>query len=68
VAGHSGPRRLSDEIVECTLAEEPAKPSPSDSFLLTDKFEAMLPDRLAAVKLRGFIEDVAGRRWPASRG
>jgi serine/threonine protein kinase len=67
-AGHTAPRRLSDEIVECTLAEEPAKPSPSDSFLLTDKFEAMLPDRLAAVKLRGFIEDVGGEAVASEPG
>ena len=68
-AGHTPPKRpVSDEIVECTLAAEPAVPSPSDSFLLTDKFEAMLPDRLAAVKLRGFIEDVGGEAVASEPG
>ena len=33
---------------------------PEDQFLLSDLFEAMLPERLAAAKLRGFIEDVRG--------
>ena len=44
-----------EEIVECTLAEES---SFEDRFILSDLFEAMLPERLAAAKLRGFIEDV----------
>jgi serine/threonine protein kinase len=57
-AGYSPRKRpVSDEIVECTLAAEPVAPSPADPYVLSDKFEATLPDRLAAVKLRGFIED-----------
>jgi eukaryotic-like serine/threonine-protein kinase len=51
-----------DDVVICTLADEGKPPvaSPADKFVLSDKFEAMLPERLAAVKLRGFIEDVNG--------
>jgi serine/threonine protein kinase len=52
-----------DDIVVCTLADGDSKPRPaseSDKFVLSDQFEAMLPERLAAVKLRGFIEDVNG--------
>jgi hypothetical protein len=68
-AGHAPPKRpVSDEIVECTLAEQPAAPSPADRFVLSDKFEAMMPDRLAAVKLRGFIEDVGGEAVASEPG
>ena len=51
-----------DDIVVCTLAEDSkVKPATkSDKFVLSDQFEAMLPERLAAAKLRGFIEDVNG--------
>ena len=52
-----------DDIVVCTLADDDSKPrvaTASDKFVLSDRFEAMLPERLAAVKLRGFIEDVNG--------
>jgi serine/threonine protein kinase len=60
----SGSRPVADEddIVVCTLADD-AKEVPeakSDKFVLSDEFEAMLPERLAAAKLRGFIEDVNG--------
>ena len=52
-----------DDIVICTLADDEPKRPPAtaaDKFVLSDRFEAMLPERLAAVKLRGFIEDVNG--------
>ena len=44
------------------LALEPprAPPTVADNFVLSDRFEALLPERLAAAKLRGFIEDVNG--------
>ncbi len=68
-AGFTAPKRpVSDEIVECTLADEPVAPSPADPFMLSDQFEAMLPDRLAAVKLRGFIEDVGGEAVASEPG
>jgi serine/threonine protein kinase len=34
---------------------------PDDPFRLTHRFDVMLPERLAAAKLRGFAEDYAGR-------
>jgi len=49
-----------DDIVECVLAVDAPPVGPEDQFLLSDRFEAMLPERLAAAKLRGFIEDVRG--------
>jgi len=54
--------RSDDDIVICTLADDdkPKVREPADKFVLSDRFEAMLPERLAAVKLRGFIEDVNG--------
>ena len=46
------------------MAEEdapPPRPSRSDNpFEIAHEFEAMLPERMAAAKLRGFIEDVNG--------
>jgi len=33
----------------------------SDRYVLSDVFEATLPEKLAALKLRGFIEDVNGQ-------
>ena len=51
-----------DEVVICTLADDdaPTASQAADRFVLSDTFEAMLPERLAAAKLRGFIEDVKG--------
>ena len=37
----------------------PADPA-DDPFILSDLFEATLPEKLAALKLRGFIEEVGG--------
>ncbi len=48
------------EIVECVAADGMELPPPEDPFVLSDRFEALLPERLAAVKLRGFIQDVGG--------
>ncbi len=50
-----------NEIVECAVADPAAGAElPEDRFVLFDQFEAMLPEKLAAIKLRGFIEDVGG--------
>lgn len=50
-----------EEIILCTPAPPvPTPPPAEDKFLLSDRFEALMPERLAAAKLRGFIEDVAG--------
>jgi serine/threonine protein kinase len=50
----------SDDIVQCTLAiEDQPRPSAlNDPFLLADRLEAMLPEKLAAAKIRGFVEDI----------
>ncbi len=37
-----------------------ALPTPTDPFHVIEAFEAFLPERLAAAKLRGFVEDFAG--------
>lgn len=52
-----------EDVVECQVAgPEPAASfqSPEDKFVLSDRFEGLLPEKLAAVKLRGFIEDAGG--------
>ena len=72
-AASSPPRRPkvgveSDDIVLCTLAPESTTKPSVDPFVLSDRFEAMMPDRLAAVKLRGFIEDVGGEAIASEPG
>ncbi len=44
------------------LAGSPPTPADraSEPFILSDVFEATLPEKLAAIKLRGFIDDVSG--------
>jgi len=59
------PPPTAEEIVECTLADES---SFEDRFILSDLFEAMLPEKLAAAKLRGFIEDVRGQAVESEPG
>ena len=49
----------SAEFVTCVLVEEPPA-EPADPFVLSDTFEAMLPERLAATKLKGFVDDMSG--------
>lgn len=59
------PRKEQEEIVECTLAEESVL---EDRYILSDRFEAMLPERLAAAKLKGFIDDVGGEAIESEPG
>jgi hypothetical protein len=55
------PPAADDDIVVCTLAPAEAQPAePEDRFVLFDQFEAMMPEKLAAAKLRGFIQDSGG--------
>lgn len=49
-----------NDIVECAVADPSGPETAEDKFVLFDQFEAMLPEKLAAIKLRGFIEDVGG--------
>lgn len=47
-------------------ADEPAEPAPApraptDPFYVTHEFEALMPERLAAAKLRGFVDDFGGQ-------
>jgi hypothetical protein len=59
-AGYTPPR-ADEVIVECTLASDaPPPPQPEDQYVLFDEFVAMMPEKLAAAKLRGFIQDVGG--------
>ena len=58
---YTPPIENDDDIVQCTLADESdVDVLPTDRFVLSDRFQALLPERLAAAKLRGFIEDVGG--------
>ncbi|MDY3555917.1 serine/threonine-protein kinase [Gemmata sp. JC717] len=37
------------------------RPSPADPFHVLHEFEALMPERMAAAKLRGFVEDFGGQ-------
>jgi hypothetical protein len=52
--------RKATEPVLLTLAPQPAPSKSTERFMVFDQFEAMLPPRMAAAKLRGFAEDVGG--------
>jgi serine/threonine protein kinase len=54
------PSRTVDTVVECTLVEAPKGPPAEDPYTLSDTFDAMLPPRMAAAKLKGFVDDVGG--------
>ena len=59
------------DLVPATPAPLPATHAPAaadDTFVLSDCFVAMMPERLAAVKLRGFIEDVKGEAISSEPG
>jgi eukaryotic-like serine/threonine-protein kinase len=61
-AGYIYAESTQDEEVNLTAVDSP-QPVPdqaSDRFILSDVFEATLPEKLAALKLRGFIDDVKG--------
>jgi serine/threonine protein kinase len=46
---------------ECTPGPRPAPDLPPDPYRITHKFEAMMPERMAAAKIRGFVEDLHGQ-------
>lgn len=54
-----------EEIVQCTLAVESTL---EDRFLVSDRFEAMLPERLATAKIKGFIDDLAAEAVESEPG
>ena len=59
------------DLVAATPAPTPADAGAApggDPYVLSDCFVAMMPERLAAVKLRGFIEDVKGEAISSEPG
>jgi eukaryotic-like serine/threonine-protein kinase len=44
-------------VVSCTPLAREAPELPDDPFQITHQFEAFVPERMAAAKLRGFVED-----------
>jgi serine/threonine protein kinase len=47
--------------MECTPPARSGLNVPNDPFRVTHEFEAFMPERLAAAKLRGFVEDMGGQ-------
>ena len=60
------PDSADDDIVDCTLAE--VEGTLEDRYIVTDRFEAMLPERLATAKIKGFIDDVGGEAVESEPG
>jgi serine/threonine protein kinase len=61
----TGPAGYTPPVAQPAEEEDPLvlTPAPSESverFLVYDQFEALLSPRMAAAKLRGFVEDVGG--------
>ncbi|MCZ2343970.1 MAG: serine/threonine protein kinase [Bacteroidales bacterium] len=54
-----------EEIVECVLAVESTL---EDRFVFSDRFEAMMPERLATAKLKGFIDDTGAEAVESEPG
>ncbi len=46
--------------IECTPPARGAPDLPLDPYRVTHEFDAFMPERLAAAKLRGFVEDLGG--------
>jgi serine/threonine protein kinase len=49
------------EFAEPIHDPPPVGGAPDDPFRVTHEFEAAMPERLAAAKLRGFVEDLGGQ-------
>jgi eukaryotic-like serine/threonine-protein kinase len=57
----SAPRGLAAALTQETgLMPEHAAPTPHDSVAVIHHLEAWMPERVAAYKLRGFVQDVGG--------
>ncbi len=48
------------KIIQVSAMPQTSPDDIDDRFILSDTLEACLPEKLAAIKLRGFIEDVGG--------
>jgi eukaryotic-like serine/threonine-protein kinase len=55
-----GQQTLATDVVEKTMVDVPAPSAEVDQFAFHDRFEALLPPKLAAMKIKGFVEEVGG--------
>jgi hypothetical protein len=58
--GYEPPAPPADRAAADPVLLAPAPTESTERFLVYDQFEAMLPPRMAAAKLRGFADDVGG--------
>ncbi len=56
----SSHQTLANSIVEKTMVEIPAPDAEVEKFTFFDQFEALLPPKLAATKIKGFVDEVNG--------
>ncbi len=59
---------LQTELPDVATTPPPAVAGADDDFVLSDMFEACLPEKLAALKLRGFIDEVNGHAVESEPG
>lgn len=61
-AGYSYDQPAEEDAIALVPVGEPMAEDPAiDPYVLSDLFEATLPEKLAAIKLRGFIDDAHGQ-------
>ena len=59
---------LEAELPAVATTPPPAVAGADDAFVLSDMFEACLPEKLAALKLKGFIDEVKGQAVESEPG
>lgn len=55
-----GDRVTSTVVLQLTPPPQPSPELPHDRYRLTFSFEAMMPEKIAAAKIKGFVEDFNG--------
>jgi len=59
---------LQAELPPVAVTPPPVVAGEDDAYVLSDTFEACLPEKLAALKLKGFIDDVKGHAVESEPG
>lgn len=55
-----GQQTLPSSVVEKTMVDVPAPDAEVDQYTFRENFEALLPPKLAATKIKAFVEEVGG--------
>ncbi len=55
-----GQQTLAMDVVEKTMVDVPVPNAEVEQYTFSDRFEALLPPKLAAMKIKGFVDEVGG--------